>query len=180
MFIITSSAAVWNFLRNNKPLQPVLNKTSQTETEIISINKPTIFEGIKMVIYKSPYGYEITYPSEWIARVAPKSKDSPNLEEYYIMPEDIPYGPSPLFQITVQNISLDEYFKTQASLDNLSKILLNNINGYRHQLFSLENNFSYVFSVNNRLFHIIYRLSPEHTITSQEALWVLSTFKITK
>lgn len=181
LMLLALGIITWAVLRNLK----IPNEDNQqqditnTETITISPEKPASFEGVEMVTYKSAYGYhyEITYPKKWTAVLAPK-ESSNDLENYAIYPKDIPYGPSPIFTVIVLNSSMDGYFRNQTSLEYLAKVSLNGIVGYRHKSALHEATF-YIFPINEKtLIRIEYWPSEKYDVTEQEALWVLSTFKI--
>lgn len=154
------------------------------ETVVISPEKPESFNGVEMVTYKSPY-YGITYPKEWVAILTPEESRSFLLESYAIYPKVIPYGPSPILNISVSKSSAEEYFKNQASIENLTKVSLNDSHGYRHTSASsglydpLREVIFYVFPIKENLIRVEYWPNKEYyDVSEEEALWVLSTFKI--
>ncbi len=186
LVIFALATVAWSTLRDNKSTQSTtLNEVSQTETEIISMEKPASFDGVEMVTYKSPYGYEITYPKKWITILAPKETHPNLLEDYALYPKDIQYGPSPIFTIIVLKSSIKEYFKNQASIEKLTRISLNGSHGYRHKSASsglydpLHEVTFYVFPIKENLTRIEYWPNREYyPVTEEEALWILSTFRI--
>ncbi len=178
----------WLQPQNNTAVQPVIpaatSTTATTETvvaeeEVINLvaEKPASFDGVEMVTYKSEYGFEITYPKEWAGRLIP-SGTSPAVTEYYIYPEEIPYGPSPLFQISLYEQSLEEFMLEQYD-KNLEKISINDLVGYKQDL-NFDSSYSYFFSKNGILYRLILSYADEYNVTEVEALWILSTFKITE
>lgn len=130
------------------------NDITNTEPIIISPEKPAGFEGVEMMTYKSPTGYEITYPKGWSTVLAPK-ESSNDLENYALYPKDISYGPSPIFTIIVLESSVGDYFRHRSSsIEDLKKVLLNGSSGYKHLLMSPSGVTIYVFPLKENLVRI--------------------------
>lgn len=149
------------------------------EATAISTKKPASLDSVEMSTYRSLMGYEITYPKAWISVLAPKGT-SPNLEAYAIYPKEIYYGPSPIINILVSKKSLhDLLLEMNTSTENLEKISINGFDGYRG-LKTGHPSTDYFFEANGFTYRATYWYSPEYDISQEEALWVLSTFKITE
>lgn len=114
---------------------------------------------------ESEHGYTITYPKKWVGRIAPKGDFSSNIEEYYISPEEIPYGPSPLFQITLSDETIKDFLTEQASQE-LKPVVLNGVEGYRSDISS--NRISFMFFKNKILYCIIQSPSIEYKVGAEE------------
>jgi len=182
---------VWNFLREDKSTQlPIPNEISRTETGIISIEKPASFEGVEMVTYESPYGYEITYPNTWNLKdktnvFYKKVLSAVDIEPMEVAPyRDIDY----LMLISVEEGFLDDLeeqinsgeqaVRNIRNMSELEPVILNGSMGLRKILRSPSA--YYFFEKNGRLYGINFFYDPSLKISEQEALWVLSTFKITE
>lgn len=182
---------VWSFFRGDEPTQsPVPDGVNQTETEVISVDKPASFEGVEMVTYKSPYGYEITYPSAWILKDVTdvfykKVLNGIDIEPIEVVPySDIDY----LILISVENGSLselkeqinsgDQLVRNIKNMSELEQVSLNGLLGLRKLL--RDPSAYYFFEKNGKLYTINFFYDVSLKISKQEALWVLSTFKITE
>lgn len=188
-FVLVLGAVAWGVLRGqkiNKEVPPVTteekkpqNNPINFETITLSSEKPVSFEGVEMTTYKSSSGYEITYPKGWISVLAPKGTN-PYLENYAIYPKDIPYGPAPIIDISINKKTLNQIFSDLGiEQTTLQKVLVNNITGYKYQAKN-HPSVSYFFEINDYTYRIVYWYSPEYGVSEKEALFVLSTFKITE
>lgn len=143
---------------------------------------PDNFANVEMTTYRSAENnYEITYPKEWRGILAPKGvANKSRLESYEIYPIDIPYGPSPIFDIDIYNQTFEEFTKDESKAMEYKKILLNSLEGY--SLKSHLGNYDvthYIFELNNgKLIYILYSPNEAYQVSEEEAMWVLSTLKV--
>lgn len=194
LFIVSFVAVIMVFFWIGKPaprvtVAPVATEATSTleTTEVtpeenvieITAEKPASFDGVEMVTYQNPHGFEITYPKEWVGRLAPENT-SPAVLEYYIYPEEIPYGPSNLLQIEMYNKSLEVFMERQGNKD-LQPIIIGGQRGYLQPIGSVgTKDYRYIFLTENGFYGIIMRDSKSFNASDAEALWILSTFKITE
>jgi len=186
--------AVWGFLRDNEPIQPhVPDEVNRIEEEIISVPKPASFDGVEMVTYKSPYGYEITYPSAWTLKDVTdvfykKVLNAITIEPIEVVP--FPYSDidhlmlisteeGSLSELKEQINSGDQLVRDIKNISELEQVNLNGLSGLRKLLRDPSAAY-YFFEKNGKLYTIDFFYDASLKISEQEALWVLSTFKITE
>lgn len=180
--IILGSTA-WNFLRGNKSVQSsATNTINQTETKIISVNKPASFAGVEMMTYKNEV-FEFTFPKKWKKNEEFQSNKETNSFHYSITPDvlypsGVPEGSmNPLFYIDIENTRMNS-FQPDPVLGE-KWIVINNKNGIYSPGMSGAD--AYYFLENGKLYTVhIVTVFRQYNISEQEALWVLSTFKIIK
>lgn len=182
------------FLYFNKPVplndDIIIDGVSDEEVMIIDEDDipkelireiPDGFINVEMTTYRSvENNYEITYPKEWVGILAPKGVvNKPQLESYEIYPIDIPYGPSPIFDIDIYNETFEEFIKDMIDIEDLTKISLNDLSGYRFSIDKKEGNFYYIFNLDkDTIISIVYWPDEEYHVSEEEAMWVLSTLKV--
>ncbi len=196
----------WLRPQNNTTVQLVIPDATSTsitteavsEEEVIDliVEKPASFNGVEMVTYQSEYGFEITYPKEWQKNEFSRVPESPNEREdfsYSFTPDFyVPeserhlYGDfdteqkrlNPAFWISVG----DYYYKDTFSLHPEEGEEWYLINGHKSIYFTFGGVHSYSFFENEKYYQIRInsRAISLSRSTDEEALWILSTFKITK
>lgn len=142
---------------------------------------PDNFANVEMTTYRSVENkYEITYPKEWRGILAPKGVGlQSNLEDYAIYPKDIPYGPSPIFDIGIYNETFEEFIKDMVDIEDLTKISLNGLSGYKFSIDKKEGSFYYIFTLDeNTIISVVYWPNEAYQVSEEEAMWVLSTLKV--
>ncbi len=188
ILLVMVSVVIFNFPHENKsPQQVPHNQNNQIDTKVISIVKPDSFDGIEIVTYKSPYGYEISYPENWaVSDVTDVYYKKDILNAYMFKSQEIadPYVQDQILTIVVEKNTL-EGFKKDVDLkkdirikdsSDLLPVTINNSNGL-YRPFENQESF-YYFERNGKLYSLHFHYDPVLNITEQEALWVLSTFKI--
>ncbi len=180
----------------------VTEVASDINTDIDNIEMPASFKDVEMTTHKSEYGFEVTYPKGWIFKDATESFYRKVSSHIFIRTfESSPYDNIwEVISVTVEDSGKDsleqglqEYINKgydPSSLKSLSELEEVNLNGntgfkkVRRQIKeSLIEDFEgnapyYFFLKNGKLYTIRYTYQPEQKITEEEALWVLSTFKI--
>lgn len=180
VIIVVGGAVVWFSTKNRSPNDENANtQQNNAQITIISSEKPVSLVNVEMTTYKSPNGYEITYPKQWHSILAPQGTN-PYVEDYSIYPKEIEYGPAPLIKIMVSNKSLQETFvELNLTPESLQKISINGKEGYKNPETTNKPNIDYFFESDGRVYRMTYWYAPEYGVSQEEALWVLSTFKVT-
>jgi len=181
------------------PATDTIEETSpETEPEEIfelKVEKPASFAGVEMVTYQSEYGFKITYPKEWQSgpsELREIDRHENSLGRFTIVPEEIrgPVGITEIL-ITVENSnshSVEEELQKQIinnfqytrNLVDLVGFRIININHNKGIFKKITDVSAYYFFLKNSKFYIIdFYYNSEQQVTEDEALWVLSTFKIT-
>ncbi|MEK7094022.1 MAG: hypothetical protein AAB903_01630 [Patescibacteria group bacterium] len=159
----------------------------QTFSGVIQISEiPQSLKGVEMTTYKSSYGYEITYPKRWVIKDITNVFYKRTLSTYMVMPEKIN---DPIVQDQVLTISVEsktlKSFRDEVSegkdiriksLNDLIPVAINGFNGFQKP-FENQESFYYLES-NKKLYSLHFHFDPSLRISKEEALWVLSTFKI--
>ncbi len=196
LVIFALATVAWSMSHyNNKPIQsPTLNEVSQTETEIISMEKPASFDGVEMVTYKSPYGYEITYPKAWVGVETKGERKIPIDDTLITFLSGYSIDP-PLSQEQMKSLGprmtsmLEIVVSSGEDLESVNKkivagkyglkqttdVILNGVHGIRAEEQYRANIY---LEKGGMLYKITYFDSESLGVTKQEALWILSTFKI--
>lgn len=191
--IIVLIILVFLYLNKPAPLNDDIIIDGVSDEEVMIIDEDDIpkelirkipdgFINVEMTTYRSvENNYEITYPKRWMGILAPKGVvNKPRLESYEIYPVDIPYGPSPIFDIDIYNETFEEFTKYESEAMEYKKILLNSLEGY--SLKSHLGNYDvthYILELNNgKLIYILYSPNEEYHVSEEEAMWVLSTLKV--
>ncbi len=144
---------------------------------------PDNFADVEMTTYRSvENNYEITYPKEWVGILSPE-RVGPEfiLEDYAIYPKDIPYGPSPIFNIRVSSENIDDFFNQKLDIGKPVKITLKNgLVGYKAiTKLAQDDVVFYAFSLNEKeIISILYWPNEAYQVSEEEAMWVLSTLKV--
>lgn len=164
-----------------------INK-NRTEPRVVSV---VDFDGEygqeSITTYRSPYGYEISYPEGWIGDDITSvyyKKDALNV--YMIKPQEVadPYVQDHIMTISVEEKTL-ENFKKEVDLghdirienfDELMPVSLNGLDGL-YKPFENQESF-YFFEKDGRLYSLHLHYDEAININKQESLSVLSTFKI--
>lgn len=175
---------IWLNTKNNEPettnLPPTQDQpgdTTNVETLVISAEKPASFEGVEMLTYKSPAGYEITYPVNWVGKEVPAPAQSDDtFIRYTISPAEPSVDFSSMIVIRVRKTDKD-IFQPDPTVGEKWVT----ING-RKGIFSPgpSGTETYYFVRNNMYYSILINeaLIFKTGLNKQEALWVLSTFKV--
>lgn len=191
-----AGAIFWKISQDGKSDKPNTAITQQQDvespkTEVVSSQKPLSFEGVEMKKYRNPFGYEIEYPARWVAKDVTKVYGDKVLDAYEIKPREISKqeigDPSIISQIAVITVeektlkSFTEEIKSGKNIfiENTSKLLPVNMNGMAGLYVPLKYpSARYYFEKNGKLYSIVFLYDSMMGISKEEALWVLSTFKI--
>ncbi|MEZ4104217.1 MAG: hypothetical protein R3B60_02940 [Candidatus Paceibacterota bacterium] len=168
----------------NKNEPEKVTEPPEKTIDLSNVEKPASFANVPMTTYKSAdYGYEITYPESWDTVLTPKEvTNGPDLENYVIYPIYIMYGPSPILDITYYEDKVNNYIDRKVGIFDITKISLNGLDGYKYTSGTEKNHTktTFVLTVNNEhILTITYWPNEEYNTTEEEALWVLSTLKLT-
>lgn len=196
LILAAAGFTIWLILKNGDPQttdQSIPQNqpwdATDIETVVISAKKPSSFDGVEMVTYKSPAGYEIQHPAQWVSGDITKFYYNQNaLNAYEIKPVEIDdrYMDDQMVVITVENKTLNDLVEEIKSGKNIfvektTELLPVSINGASGLYIPLRNpSARYYFEKNKKLYSIVFLYDPMMNISKQEALWVLSTFKITE
>lgn len=161
---------------------------SESQVEVISSDKPESFENVEMVTYRSEYGFEIAYPENWTVREQQilvhggyQGGELEEVEYLIVAPED---------NGVVGSSRTDSVFiriGAQAESEELPEPDL----ALREKLISINDHvgiFSPAIEAPIDMYYfwsagMLYTIELYHASNNtneEEALWILSTFKIVK
>lgn len=150
--------------------------------EDTAVKKPESFKSVEMTTYRSEFGYEIAFPKMWKQKDYTSAYYQPAFEVVSIIPKDIddPYFHDALVTIIVQARTLEDFQITKdvvvGDWSQFEPTVLNGIPAFKKKL--REPGAYYIFEHNGMLFGVDFQYDPLMDISEEEALWVLSTFRI--
>ncbi len=189
LLTLVLGATAWGVLRNQKATKEIIptpieekkpqNNTTNTETITLPSEKPASFTGVEMTTYRNEL-FELTFPKKWKKNETTLQKKEDNSFYYSITPDiiyprGIPKGIlNPLFSIDVEDTD-KKSLQPDASIGEKSIT----INKRTAVYFSGDGADAYYFLHNKKLYsiHMITGYETYDTF-KEEALWVLSTFRI--
>ena len=131
--------------------------------------------------YRSEYGYEIKYEPTWSIFESPR-ESHPHLSEVQVIPKTIPYGPSSLIHIEVDDGTLDSFQEEirsgRRTGEGVTKVQFNGRTALKQQL-SVDG-IMYVLENRGRLYTIILDPAPEFEITEEQEQAALASFRFTQ
>lgn len=220
LFVLVLGGVAWGMLRSqkiDKGVTPVTTEEKNTQNNAVNLEtitlpseKPASFGGIKMVVYKNPHGYEVTYPADWDKLGLPDTYGDQRDDtiHHYFSPYPVN---EELHRLLLKPIgcedetSCDKYFEKYSKKDyslfetyiqmfnrgitlpdmqipDAKKMHLIFPDGAKGVMWTQNINKTRVIIIDdtkkNYRYHITIGNPQEYGISQEEALWVLSTFKI--
>lgn len=183
----------------NPEQEEQLNLEQEEPIYELKVEKPASFAGVEMVTHKSEYGFEITYPKEWQKNESSGTRQIDGEKQFYYysftpsFSEESKrrYGVNieemynPAFSITVRenhddtpDLYLDPEYVEEWWLINGRKSVYYSFGGVDSYRF-FENGKDYSVEIIRRAIRLSRATDEEASWAGEEALWILSTFKIT-
>lgn len=177
---------------DNTPDSPPVTSSPATSPSIpvveITAELPESFNGVAMTTYKSPFGFEITFPKGWMSEERTIDQFAYRVDgeiaQFLVSPtmnvttrEGVDYGPALSMMIITENLS-NKYRMSgyppsgHVKINNLTWLYWTGEEGVT--VYSLlANGKGYSIQINDRG---LYDLGT----SMDEMLWILSTFKVLK
>jgi len=196
LIIFTFTIIMWIVLKNQKTAinnvqinitdtnkkKDLFGSVANIGTIFISPEKPLSFEGVEMETFQNEF-FEITFPKKWRSNEIIRYITEDASFHYSITP-DIIYTPgilegsiNPLFYIDVENT--DQKFFSPDEMIGEKWFMIRDQKGLFSPGSSGANTYRLLY--NNRIYSVhMVTILRYYDISEQEALWVISTFKITK